>query len=89
MADPEIVASEPEAFDCDTCEHRRQWDGLDDDNVAAWRFYVSLLAHRWIRDIDAGHWWLARLCRGMDDDEVAELFERVSVIYDVLQPPKP
>ena len=82
------MASEPEAFDCGTCEHRQQLDGLDAENADAWRFYARLRGHRWVWDMDAGAWWLDALCRGMDEDDRDVLFARVNVIHDTLHPPK-
>lgn len=83
-----MVEGEPEVFDCDTCEHRQQVDGLDAPNQEAWRFYGRLLAHRWVWDWQIGDWWIGELTRGADEDARDELMARVSVIYDTFHPPK-
>jgi len=63
-------------------------DGLDPDNLTAWRTYGQLNAHRWIWDAQCGAWWLGELFKDMDPDERDERMARVDVIYDVLHPPK-
>lgn len=87
-ASPDLVESESEVFDCDTCEHKRQLDGLDADNVEAWGFYARLLAHRWVWDWQVGPWRLDQLTRDLDEDRRELLLARVSVIYDTFHPPK-
>jgi hypothetical protein len=87
-ADPEVVASEPEVFDCETCEFRCQVDGLAVENAEAWRTYGRLMAHRWVWDADCGPWWIGEVFRGIDPDERDDLMDRISVIYDTLHPPK-
>lgn len=85
-SDPEIVDSEPDMFQCDTCEFRLRVDGLDPDNVAAWRFYAKLTSHRWLHDMQAGPWWLQQIAGGLDEDERDEVLDRIDVIYDTLHP---
>lgn len=87
-ADPEIVESEPDVFECETCDFREHVEGLDEDNADAWRCYAKLTAHRWVLDIEAGAWWINRLLGDRDDDECDDLMARVSIIYDTLHPPK-
>jgi hypothetical protein len=88
-ADPEIVESEPHAFDCETCEFRCQVDGLDPENAEAWRVYSRLTSHRWVWETQCGPWWVGEVFRDFDDsDERDTMMARVSVIYDTLHPPK-
>lgn len=84
----ELVESEPWVFDCDTCEHRQQFDGLDPENADAWSFYARLTAHRWVMDFEGTPWYLAALMHEIDDEARDLLMARVSVIYDTLHPPK-
>ena len=87
-ADPEIVESEPEMFECETCEFRQRVDGLDADNQAAWRLYARMNSHRWLWDMQCGPWWLGELFREMDPDDRDDAMERIDVIHDTLHPPK-
>lgn len=82
------MASEPEVFDCETCEFRCRVDGLDAENAKAWQVYSRLTSHRWVWDTQCGPWWVARVFDGWDVDDLDEMMTRVSVIYDALHPPK-
>lgn len=88
MADPEIVESEPDMFDCEACEFRQRVDGLDAENAEGWRCYAKLTSHRWVWDLQGVNWWLGQVFDGLDEDEREELMARVDVIYDALHPPK-
>lgn len=75
-------------FDCEACEFRCKVDGLDADNLEAWRLYGRMTMHRWVWDLDCGPWWVARVWGEVDEDAMDDLMQRVSVIYDTLHPPK-
>jgi len=85
-ADPEIVQSEPEVFDCEACEFRQRVDGLGDENADAWRYYVRLTGHRWLWDMQGADWWLGQVFGACDEDERDDVMARIDVIYDALHP---
>lgn len=87
LVDDETVASDPQEFDCRTCEVMAQVISLDDDNRMAWERY-RLLCNRFTNDLSAGGVVLDRLTKDDDADTFVESIERLRVIYDVLQPPK-
>lgn len=80
------MATEPEVFDCEVCEFRQRVDGLDADNVQAWQTYADIFRHRWVWDVQAGGWWLAKVVDALGEDEQDEVLARVDVIYDTLHP---
>ena len=82
------MESEPEVFDCETCEFRQQVDALDAENAEAWRVYARLTSHRWVWETQSGPWWVAQVFADYDADTLDEMLARVSVIYDTLHPPK-
>jgi hypothetical protein len=87
LVDPQIVAEEPEQFDCSTCEVSARLDGLDDENVAAWTLYRQC-CNRFVHELGAGAVVLERLTTAQDAEQFGETCERLRVLHDVLQPPK-
>lgn len=83
-----MVTQEAEQFDCGTCEVAQRMTGLDAENRAAWALYRAC-CNRFAVDLQAGAVVLDRLTTDMDADEFADTMERLRVIYDTLQPPKP
>lgn len=87
MADDDTVATDPQEFDCRTCEVMAHLGGLDGDNRECWVLYRHL-CNRFTNDLEAGGVMLDRLTRDDDAETFLDKTERLRVIYDVLQPPK-
>lgn len=87
-ATQDLLDTEPDAFDCSKCERRIKRDALDDDNLHAWRLWLTV-GTRFVKDFGAAPQVLARVMEGMDADDVDELLARLSVIYDTLCPVQP
>lgn len=88
FADAATVASDRDAFDCEACALRQRLGDLDEDNQEAWRMYRQL-SRRILGDLDARAVTLDRLTRGWPARRFDVLVDRLNVIHDVLQPPKP
>ena len=77
---------EADQFDCDTCPLAASVQALDGSNAEAWSLYrrvYSRLNVEWglVPDL------FRRLVAGMDDDDVLELVDRLSLIFGILNPP--
>lgn len=80
-----MLATEPDAFDCATCERRIQTEALDDANREAWGLWLAL-GTRFVKDYGLGRWVIERACEGQAQDDIEDLVARLSVIYDTLCP---
>lgn len=82
-----MVESDPEQFDCDTCELRARGDALDDSNAEAWAVF-----HRCYTRFTFDWHLVAERVRletaGWSPDATLDLLDRLSVIYAELYPPK-
>ena len=65
---------------------REQLDGLDAENRAAWTLFRQF-ATRLTADTHAGAEVLRRLTRDVPDEDWPGLWQRLTVLYDVLLPP--
>lgn len=88
FTDDAVIESDLDAFDCDTCRIRQELDGLDEENRTAWTCYRKL-SRRIVGDLEARGVVLDRITRGLSPDDFDALVDRLNVIHDVLQPPKP
>lgn len=86
MVDEETVDGDPAAFDCDTCDVADALAGLDGQNREAWRLYRQVVT-RLGGDLHAGGLVLDRLTRDMDPDDFADLWQRLTVLYNAINPP--
>ena len=86
--DDATIDSDLDAFDCETCALRQRLTELDEDNQEAWGMYRRL-SRRILGDLDARALTLDRLTRGWPATRFDALVDRLNVIHDVLQPPKP
>lgn len=88
FTDDATIESDLEQFDCETCGLRAQLVALDEENQEAWQMYRRL-ARRILGDLDARAVALDRLTRGWPAARFEAMVDRLNVIHDVLQPPKP
>jgi hypothetical protein len=81
------VETELEQYDCETCAIKAALAGLDDDNRRAWVTWQQV-AHRIVVDLQAGGTVLGWALADLDPPAALACVERLSIIYDTLQPPK-
>jgi len=74
-------------FNCDTCPVQAAIEGLDGENLRAWRL-MRTLATRFNVETQALPMVLMRLTGGDDAEEFADLMSRLAIIYDVQCPAK-
>lgn len=82
-----MLATDPEAFDCDGCAVREALDGLNAENAEAWEMFHRL-ASRFLVDAQLISTAFQQLMVGRDAADVLDVLERLEVIYDIVQPPK-
>lgn len=80
-----MLATDPEAFDCETCPTAQALGSLDEPNREAWRIF-RLLASRFLVDLHAGGHVLDRLTADLDVEQFEDLMQRLRILYDVLCP---
>lgn len=81
------MQTDPEQFDCGTCRVATEIEALDTPNTAAWGIYHRC-ATRFCVDARLIGRRLEAETAGWAPDEVCDLFDRLGILYDVLQPPK-
>lgn len=79
------MATDPDVFNCDTCDVGRRWRGLDADNADAWHLYQRLVT-RFAMETHTVGVQLARALADLDDEHAGELCDRLAILYDVLVP---
>lgn len=79
------IATNPEVYDCTTCELMSQMDALWQENAEAWQLY-HLLCGRTVRDVQLEGWMLTKWTDGWPLDRVVELLDRLDLIAAVLEP---
>ncbi len=85
MSDDEI-AGDPEMYDCEACPVMGALDGLDPDNRRAWRVYREAVS-RLAADLHCGAEVLRRLTATVADEDWPDLWARLSLLYDTVNPP--
>jgi hypothetical protein len=83
----DVVNTDIEQFDCQTCQVAESIESLDERNVRAWRLYQHL-AQRIVVDAQLATAVFRRVADELDEDEYAGLIERLGTIYDVISPKK-
>lgn len=81
-----MVASDPEAFNCETCPVRTLQAALDRDSQRALTIWAHI-GRRFVLEHGLAGWTLQRLTRGWTDEEQTDLIERLALLYDMLVPP--
>ncbi len=82
-----MLATEEAAFNCETCALAEKQATLDADNREAWDVY-SRLCRRFSYDFHASTLLLERLTEHWPGSDVIDLLDRLSLMYDVLNPPR-
>lgn len=83
-----MVETDVDQFDCQTCRVAESLESLDAENLVAWRLYHRI-ATRVVIDAGLGPAVFAASTRDLEPDAVDALVQRVGLIHDILQPPKP
>jgi hypothetical protein len=86
LADDELVEAIPEDFECETCEVRERLDSLASENAYAWSIFQQAYT-RLAFDGNAFGEVVRRLTAHLSEDEFADLWGRMNILYDVLVPP--
>jgi hypothetical protein len=81
------IDGDPDLYNCDTCEVRSTINGLDDENLGAWRLYHHC-ASRFLVDAQAVGAVFVRLTADQTPEQLTDTCERMRVLYDALQPPR-
>lgn len=84
-SDEDEIASDPEQYDCQTCAVAEAIDGLEPDNVRAWRLYRQIVCKLAI-DAQCGNEVLRRLLADVSDDEFPDVWARLMLLHDTLNP---
>jgi hypothetical protein len=87
FVDQDVLDTDPDEFDCDTCVVRDRQADLWPENADAWRLYHQLVT-RFLVDGQLLPVALTRLTADMTLEAFTDALDRLAVIYDVLQPPK-
>ena len=85
FADQDVIDTDAEHFDCQTCPVPAAFAWLDADNVEAWRIYGQCCT-RFAVDLGLVPVHFQALIAGMGPDAVDDLMQRLAVIHDVLSP---
>lgn len=80
------MASDPDAFNCDTCPVRQKQEALDAPTRRALGIWATV-GRRFVLEHGLAPWVLTPLTRGWTDDDKADLIDRLAMIYDTLVPP--
>ena len=86
LVDESTADEDAEMFDCEACPLAEQLAGLDPINTRVWGIYRQLVT-RLAGDLYAGGTVLERLTREMSPDDFAEIWRRLVMLYDTIQPP--
>ena len=87
FADDEALEHESENFDCESCPVTAHLAGMDVDNRRAWDL-SHLVLTRFAHDSHGVAAFVVRLTPDLDEDDFADLLRRMTLIYDVLAPPR-
>lgn len=85
FVDPTTLAEEPALYNCDQCGVAEQLNGLTRENRRAWDIFHRLARRLPVDARLAGAWWATLTA---DEPDVEDLMDRLSLIYDYLQPAK-
>jgi len=88
FCDDETLETDPEQFECSTCEVRQQLDGLSSENAEAWQLYQRLLS-RFLVDLLLVPDMFRHLTADWTHEQIVDRLERLMVMYDILSPPPP
>jgi len=86
-ADAEVVETDSEQFNCETCEVARRIEGLDTENRRAWGLFHQVCS-RFAMETRSSGTVLAQLTREEDEDDMRQLTTRLAILYDGYYPRK-
>lgn len=86
MVSAETADEDPEVFDCDACPIVEQLEHLDPFNARVWAIYKQTVT-RLAADLHAGGTVLQALTKEMSQEDFAETWRRLVVLYDTIEPP--
>lgn len=81
------MALDPELYVCETCAVAEAYDGLDDDNRAAWELFQRVCS-RFACETGTSGSVLTGLLSGASPVEYEDTVQRLAVIYNALCPPR-
>jgi hypothetical protein len=84
--DEKTADEDAESYDCDGCPVAAALDGLDPFNQRVWALYEQVVT-RLAADLHAGSAVLERLTREMSADEFDDVWRRLVLLYNTIQPP--
>jgi hypothetical protein len=88
LATDDELETDPEAYDCgDDCPVAAALDALWPENADAWRVFHQVVS-RFTVEFHLGGEALRRLTGELEADAFEALLERLSLIYDLLYPPR-
>lgn len=82
-----MLASDVDAFDCDTCPVAEAFAALWPENAEAWSTF-NRCTSRYLCEMHAVNVSLQKEAEGLDLDAWHDLTARLSIIFDILHPPK-
>lgn len=85
FATDDEIETDVDVYDCQTCTVADALEELWPENRAAWTFFRKLLT-RFTFDLGCVGMALDRLTRDFEPEELADLLNRLSLIYDELYP---
>lgn len=88
MVDEETADEDGEQFECDECPVAQALADLDPFNARVWSIYKQVVT-RLSADLHAGGVVLQAVTRDLDPDDFAEIWRRLTLLYNTLNPPPP
>jgi hypothetical protein len=87
VVDQEVLETDADAFDCTTCPLAAQQAALYRENVDAWHIFHTV-GRRVVVQLGMGPEVFRQCVKDREPDEIVDLLDRLSLIHDVLDPPK-
>lgn len=85
FATAEELETDPEQYDCSTCQVSAALIDLKPENREAWRMYEAVVS-RFTCETHCVSTLLGRALRDLDTDEAADLVARLALIYSEVVP---
>ncbi len=80
------METDPEQFDCTVCPLAAAQAALWPENVEAWSLFERV-SRRFVHEFKLGPDVMQHSLAGRDSDDVLDMVDRLTIIYDVLAPP--
>jgi len=82
---PDVLETDAQEFNCDTCVVRQRFDGLDPENAEAWGAFQTCATRFCVESRSTGA-VLTRIGESLETEAFADLVARISLIYDGVVP---